>query len=284
MNTLKIQFNKTLKGLLALLIITVMVTQSGLAQTVTYYHNDALGSPVAASNESGNLLWREAYRPYGSRLRGEAGSTNNVWYTGKQEDGGTGLSYFGARWYDPQLGRFTGIDPVDFKEGNIHSFNRYAYANNNPYKYIDPDGRDPRGFDQMIIDTSGYHPQSIEFMSSAMNSLPSEQHDEVLRQMNGGALLDQQRKDLVEGSLDIISDAADIGIIVQPELAPILGLIGFSADLMSFYVSGDINKLAAEPVGQGTTFILDKKLHIPKNQAERVGAAVGLAVDKSISE
>jgi HNH endonuclease len=34
-----------------------------------------------------------------------------------------------------------GIDPVGFQEDNVHSFNRYAYANNNPYRYIDPDGR-----------------------------------------------------------------------------------------------------------------------------------------------
>ncbi|MBK7281080.1 hypothetical protein [Candidatus Aalborgicola defluviihabitans] len=35
-----------------------------------------------------------------------------------------------------------GVDPVDrsFKEGNIHAFNRYTYANNNPYKFVDPDG------------------------------------------------------------------------------------------------------------------------------------------------
>ncbi|WP_438269636.1 hypothetical protein [Pseudomonas alvandae] len=33
-----------------------------------------------------------------------------------------------------------GIDAVDFQENNLHSFNRYTYANNNPYKYVDPDG------------------------------------------------------------------------------------------------------------------------------------------------
>jgi hypothetical protein len=34
-----------------------------------------------------------------------------------------------------------GVDPVGFQEDNLHSFNRYAYANNNPYRYVDPDGR-----------------------------------------------------------------------------------------------------------------------------------------------
>ncbi|MGC0120131.1 RHS repeat-associated core domain-containing protein [Pseudoalteromonas piscicida] len=46
-----------------------------------------------------------------------------------------------ARYYDPVIGRFYSNDPVGFRD--IHSFNRYAYANNNPYKYTDPDGRLP---------------------------------------------------------------------------------------------------------------------------------------------
>jgi uncharacterized protein RhaS with RHS repeats len=48
-----------------------------------------------------------------------------------------------ARYYNPTLGRFISPDPVHYVEGNIHSFNRYAYANNNPMRYIDPDGRTP---------------------------------------------------------------------------------------------------------------------------------------------
>jgi hypothetical protein len=43
-----------------------------------------------------------------------------------------------ARYYDPVIGRFYSNDPISFR--GIHSFNRYAYANNNPYKYIDPTG------------------------------------------------------------------------------------------------------------------------------------------------
>ena len=47
--------------------------------------------------------------------------------------------YMQARYYDPVIGRFYSNDPIGFRD--IHSFNRYAYANNNPYKYVDPDGR-----------------------------------------------------------------------------------------------------------------------------------------------
>ena len=131
---------KYIKQVFISLALLSYMAFAGAVETITYFHNDALGSPVAATDESGNVLWREAYKPYGSRIRKEDNGTNDTWYTGKQEDKDTGLSYFGARWYDPVIGRFMGIDPVGFKEGNIHSFNRYAYANNNPYKFVDPDG------------------------------------------------------------------------------------------------------------------------------------------------
>jgi uncharacterized protein RhaS with RHS repeats len=51
-----------------------------------------------------------------------------------------------ARYYDPVIGRFYSNDPVGAQahlaKRNIHGFNRYAYANNNPYKYVDPDGKE----------------------------------------------------------------------------------------------------------------------------------------------
>jgi uncharacterized protein RhaS with RHS repeats len=51
-----------------------------------------------------------------------------------------------ARYYNPVIGRFYSNDPLDsighLSKRDLHGFNRYAYANNNPYKYIDPDGED----------------------------------------------------------------------------------------------------------------------------------------------
>ena len=121
--------------------VILLINASVHAEEITYYHLDALGSTVAATDENGALLWKEAYWPYGERIRKEDGDTNELWYTGKPHEEAMGLSYFGARWYDPTIGRFMAIDPVGVDEGNIHSFNRYSYANNNPYKYVDPDGR-----------------------------------------------------------------------------------------------------------------------------------------------
>ncbi|WP_052749323.1 RHS repeat-associated core domain-containing protein [Rheinheimera mesophila] len=45
------------------------------------------------------------------------------------------------RYYDPVIGRFYSNDPVSFSASDPMLFNRYAYANNNPYKFVDPDGR-----------------------------------------------------------------------------------------------------------------------------------------------
>lgn len=45
------------------------------------------------------------------------------------------------RFYDPALGRFLSVDPVGPLENPINHFGRYHYANNNPYRYTDPDGR-----------------------------------------------------------------------------------------------------------------------------------------------
>lgn len=112
--------------------------------TTTWYHNDPVGSPVSATDSTGTIVWRNFYHPYGERMLGDGGNTNKQWFGGKTYEDATGLSYFGARWYDPVIGRFMAMDPVDWKESSAtHSFNAYGYANNNPLKFTDPNGRDP---------------------------------------------------------------------------------------------------------------------------------------------
>ncbi len=48
---------------------------------------------------------------------------------------------FVQRYYDPQVGRFLSVDPMGVDTTTAWNFNRFNYANNNPYKFTDPDGR-----------------------------------------------------------------------------------------------------------------------------------------------
>ncbi|MFJ4257460.1 RHS repeat-associated core domain-containing protein [Pseudomonas monteilii] len=123
-------------------LLCMAMVNNAMAAVVTYYHNDISGSPIAATDAAGNLKWKESYKPYGDKLtRSAASSDNKIGFHGKAHDDSTGLSYMGARYYDPVLGRFTGVDPVDFQTDNLHSFNRYTYTNNNPYKFTDKNGK-----------------------------------------------------------------------------------------------------------------------------------------------
>ncbi|WP_197489942.1 RHS repeat-associated core domain-containing protein, partial [Rheinheimera sp. SA_1] len=62
-------------------------------------------------------------------------------YTGHVEDKDLSLTYMQQRYYDPVIGRFYSNDPVGFSADKPMMFNRYAYGNNNPYRFTDPDGR-----------------------------------------------------------------------------------------------------------------------------------------------
>lgn len=120
-----------------------------LEEKITFYHNDALGSPVSMTDESGNVVWTEDYLPFGSKVASTGSTTNAHTYTGKELDQETGLFYYGARFYDPKIGRFLTLDPYMFgrpKADHLYNpqrLNIYAYALNSPYRYIDPDGRNP---------------------------------------------------------------------------------------------------------------------------------------------
>ena len=125
-------------------------TKAGVA-TPIYLHDNLLGSTLVATSQNGQTKWTENYKPYGDELIKNKDRDNpHVGYTGKPHDDDTGLSYYGARYYSPSIGRFISPDPhpVDIKMPI--SFNRYAYANDNPYRYKDKDGKLPDLVEQAV--------------------------------------------------------------------------------------------------------------------------------------
>ena len=105
-----------------------------------YYHQDVVGTPVAETNESGQVLVRANYTPFGEEVIPGA-ATDPHKFTGKELDDESGLYYFGARYYDAHLGRFVSTDSTAGSNFDPQSWNRYAYSRNNPLNRIDPNGK-----------------------------------------------------------------------------------------------------------------------------------------------
>lgn len=104
--------------------------------TIRYYQQDALGSVIALTDEVGTLKTQYSYDPFGNvSVTGES-SDNPFQYTGRESDG-TGLYYYRARYYSPELQRFISEDPIGLAGG---SANYYSYTLNNPVNFIDPLG------------------------------------------------------------------------------------------------------------------------------------------------
>ncbi|MCX7069372.1 MAG: DUF6531 domain-containing protein [Gammaproteobacteria bacterium] len=120
---------------------------------ITYTHVDPSGTPQLATDATGGVLWKENYEPYGKKIIGSQGSiTSKLGFAGKVGDQLSGLTFMGARYYSAELGRFMGVDPEGFDPANSSSFNRYAYANNNPHKFVDNDGHSPIDIAFLIYD------------------------------------------------------------------------------------------------------------------------------------
>lgn len=129
----------------SLLLLVGLLFPAGVAAqtTVKYVHTDALGSVVAMTDVSGNVVeGRREYEAYGQQLT--PALKDGPGYTGHVQDAATGLVYMQQRYYDPMCGCFLSVDPVTaYSNGDMRFFNRYAYAFNNPYRFTDPDGRSP---------------------------------------------------------------------------------------------------------------------------------------------
>ena len=78
------------------------------------------------------------YAPYGEQDSYSGTYTTDYQFTGKEANSDIGLTYFGARFYDPEVGRFLTVDPK--KDG----MNWFAYCRDNPLKYFDPNGLEAR--------------------------------------------------------------------------------------------------------------------------------------------
>jgi RHS repeat-associated protein len=106
------------------------------------------------------IMQEDSYYPFGLKLPSMSvinGTENKYTYNGKElvDDFGLNWYHYGARYYDPTLGRWHSIDPAD------EFYSPYVYCANNPVMLVDPDGRETKifistlGFGHVAISVNG---------------------------------------------------------------------------------------------------------------------------------
>jgi RHS repeat-associated protein len=113
-----------------------------------YFHQDSLGSIAVLTNETGAVVERDAYDPWGKRrfTNGSDDPTNSIvsqtirGFTGQELLADVGLVHLNGRVYDPLIARMLSADPVVGDPLNGQTWNRYSYVGNNPLAFTDPTG------------------------------------------------------------------------------------------------------------------------------------------------
>ncbi|HZR39854.1 MAG TPA: RHS repeat-associated core domain-containing protein, partial [Ktedonobacteraceae bacterium] len=180
---------------------------------------DELGSVLATfSNTAGSaaVLANQAYGPYGNKQYSAGTMGTNKGYTGQYSDG-TGLNYYGARYYDPVVGRFISADII---QGNEAGMDPYDYVGGNPETFNDPTG---------LAATNG-SPGSISCFSSVLlpGSICGEgQLPNPLQGDNIGPDINASGSDLIgPGMPNIGNDLSGIANVLEKMIQQALQVVG----------------------------------------------------------
>lgn len=97
------------------------------------------------------------------------------------------------RYYDPMLGVFLSVDPITANPSTGENFNRYAYVDNNPYRYTDPDGRGKIGIFIKLIKKVTTK-EGRQFQTETLKRVPTEKAAVTARQSGKNVVVEGSGK------------------------------------------------------------------------------------------
>jgi RHS repeat-associated protein len=116
------------------------------------YLYDGKGNVAALLDGAGNAVQTYQYDPFGVPKPASGSVNQPTRFSTNPYDTETGLSYYGYRFYAPNLGRWMTRDPI----GEAGGINLYGFVGNNPANFIDPDGDHPAWVVGTAVVLTGY--------------------------------------------------------------------------------------------------------------------------------
>jgi RHS repeat-associated protein len=154
-NKIKVIISGSADGYSRLAEVEAWGISAGSGADLRWLISDHLGTPRMILDQTGavNNMTRHDYLPFGEELFAPTGGRSTAQgysasngirqqFTGQERDSELNLDFFKARFYNGLQGRFIGVDPGPLTPADPQNFNRYTYVQNNPLKFIDPNGTD----------------------------------------------------------------------------------------------------------------------------------------------
>lgn len=272
-----------------------------------YYHQDQLKTCCVMTNRDGSLAQEYQYTAYGAEtyLHNTADFPLYNRYTDQYWDVEVGLYYYGARYYDPALGRFIQADTLTPDVYRPQSLNRYTYVLNNPFRYIDPSGHswwsdikdaasnfvkgavlgDFAGEDLGIAGAigsvvAGLSPLGViadvrDFAAAAVDVVQGDAPLSALATAGAGLIPGVSEAKKVVAVVGAVGTAAAVASKYGDDIADAAGDLGRAARR-----SGDEGNTLYRYVGPGEAAYIEKHGHVPNVDLQGNPKSVSLTTDR----
>jgi len=189
-------------------LIVVPLAESGRTLLLGHIHADGIGSIRALTDEAGNVTDRFEYDAYGVELSHTGSDPQPYRFAGEPFDQASQLAYHRARWMDPRVGRFVGMDPFGGSSFDPPSLHRYVYANADPVGHLDPTG-------EWSVAESG-------LVSGIISSLSAGTVNAVLTTVFNGVAGQETSAEELKNAFLIGAITAPVGGVIARAFAPLL--------------------------------------------------------------